>query len=221
MGKVIIQEQTIKNPITFIGQQAGICYGTDTSNDTKNFKRGYECIKSQHGRVLEFPDVYMILEDYSARVIREWYTHIGGAPTRLQESTRYINYQEGFEYVIPHSIQNNEAALGEYEAAMDTIQNTLYSLHTNHNIPKEDSAMLLPLGMETTIVCKHNARNLIDMSHQRLCTRAYWEYRELFNDLKKALSEYSPEWKILVDEFFIPKCDVLKYCPEAHGCGRY
>ena len=221
MGKVIIQEQTIKNPITFIGQQAGICYGTDTSNNTKNFKRGYECIKSQHGRVLEFPDVYMILEDYSARVIREWYTHIGGAPTRLQESTRYINYQKGFEYVIPHSIQNNEAALTEYKVAMDTIQNTLQSLHTNHNIPKEDSAMLLPLGMETTIVCKHNARNLIDMSHQRLCTRAYWEYRELFNDLKKALSEYSPEWKILVDEFFIPKCDVLKYCPEAHGCGRY
>ncbi len=40
-----------------------------------------------------------MLEGYSARVIRKWYTHIGGQPTRLQASTRYIDYEHGFSYV--------------------------------------------------------------------------------------------------------------------------
>ena len=34
MGKVIIQERTVKDPITLIGEEAGICYGTNTLNAT-------------------------------------------------------------------------------------------------------------------------------------------------------------------------------------------
>lgn len=218
MGKVIIQEFTTKNPISLIGQEAGICYNADITDQVKNYKRGLDCLKSGHGRTFEFPDVYMILEGYSARVIREWYTHIGGSPTRLQESTRYVNYEKGFEYIIPHSILNNEQALEEYQNAMTVIQNTLYSLQNNYGIPKEDSALLLPLGMTTKIVCKHNLRNLIDMSHQRECKRAYWEYRELFNDLKDSLKLYSDEWEQVVNTYFKPKCEFLGKCTETKSC---
>ena len=49
----------------------------------------------------------MVLQGYSARVAREWYTHIGGMPTRLQASTRYIDYEHGFDYIIPPSVENN------------------------------------------------------------------------------------------------------------------
>jgi thymidylate synthase (FAD) len=83
MGTVIIQEHTTKNPLSMIGEQAGLCWGSDTSNQEKNIKRALDCLESNHGRTLEFPDVYMTLDGYSARVIREWYTHIGGGPTRL------------------------------------------------------------------------------------------------------------------------------------------
>jgi thymidylate synthase (FAD) len=83
MGKVIIQEETTKNPITLIGKEAGICYGADTENKEKNYIRGLDCLQSNHGRTLEMPSVYAVFEGYSARVIRELYTHIGGAPTRL------------------------------------------------------------------------------------------------------------------------------------------
>ena len=93
MGTVTIQRFTYKNPISMIGEEAGICWGADTSNPEKNYKRGLDCLESEHGRTFEFPDVYMILDGYSARVIREWYTHIGGSPTRLQASTRYIDYE--------------------------------------------------------------------------------------------------------------------------------
>lgn len=113
----------------------------------------------------------MILDGYSARVIREWYTHIGGSPTRLQASTRYIDYEHGFDFVIPPSIQNNARALDVYTGIMADIADGLKTLD-ELDIPREDSALALPLGMTTRIVCKHNARNLMDMSHQRMCSRA-------------------------------------------------
>lgn len=220
MGKVIIQEETTKNPITLIGKQAGVCYGANIEDPARNYKRGMDCILSNHGRTLEFPSVYAIFDGYSARVIRELYTHIGGAPTRLQASTRYIKYQNGFDYIIPPSIKAKPAAEEIYTDTMELILKGLQALE-DLGIPKEDSANLLPLGMTTTIVTKYNPRTLIDMSHQRECVRAYWEFREMFADFKQALSEYSEEWKTLIDLTFMPKCDMLGKCPEAHGCGKY
>lgn len=202
-----------------IGAQAGICYGADTSSREKNFKRGLECLENQHGRTLEFPDVYLVLEGYSARVIREWYTHIGGAPTRLQASTRYIDYEHGFEYVTPPSIKGNVFAEAAYTDMMDAIHFGLETLDTL-GIPREDSAMGLPLGMTTKIVCKHNIRNLIDMSHQRMCTRAYHEYRDLFRDVCNALKSYSEEYAYIVDHYFVPKCEYMGFCTEKRSCGR-
>lgn len=119
MGKVIIQrEYTTKNPITMIGKEAGICWGADITDDHKNYERGLECLKNEHGRTFEFPDIYTVLDGYSARVIREWYTHIGRAPTRLQASTRYIDYKHGFGYVTPPSIAGNNEATSIMEIGL-------------------------------------------------------------------------------------------------------
>ena len=168
---------------------------------------------------MEFIETYLVLEGYSARVIREWYTHIGGSPTRLQESTRYVDFCNGFDYVTPKTIKANAEANKIYSNCMEFIVEQLRRLKALE-IPNEDLAMLLPIGMNTKITCMHNARNLMDMSRQRECTRAYWEYRELFNDIKKELSNYSEEWKILINDFFGPKCKFLKYCPEKKSCGK-
>ncbi len=219
MGKVVIQsEYTTKNPITMIGTEAGICWGADTSDAKKNYERGLDCLENEHGRTFEFPDIYMILDGYSARVIREWYTHIGGAPTRLQASTRYIDYEHGFAYVTPPSIEKNTAAKIIYADLMYHISAALNSLD-ELGIPREDSALGLPLGMETKMVDKRNLRNLIDMSHQRMCTRAYHEYRYLFDDIRTALGEYSDEWKYIVDHYLMPKCRYMGFCKEKKSCG--
>ena len=218
MGKIIIHDGTTKNPITLIGYEAGICYGSDVSDDKKNYKRGLMNLKSGHGRTFEFPQVYMTIEGYSARFARELYTHIAGSPTRLQASTRYIKYGD-FEYIIPHSIEKNESAREEYISTMSTISEA-YATLEDMGIPKEDIANLLPLGMTTKMVLRTNARMLIDMSHQRMCTRAYWEYREFMQDLMNALFNYSDEWKLIVDEYFKPKCELYGYCTEHNSCGR-
>lgn len=220
MGKIIILEETTKNPITLMGKRAGVCWGADITDDTKNYKRGLDCLLSGHGRVMEYVNVEMIIDGYSARVIREWYTHLGGAPTRLQASTRYINY-ENFAYIVPPKIADNKEALEKYNEMMTKITDTCNYLENECNIPREDAAMLLPLGMETKIVDKRNLRNLVDMSGQRMCTRAYWEYRQMFNDIAKALSDISEEWKYIVDNYFMPKCEKVGYCTEIKSCGRH
>ncbi|MGN1344798.1 MAG: FAD-dependent thymidylate synthase [Traorella sp.] len=219
MGIIIIQEETTKNPIQLIGKEAGVCWGADITDSKKNYKRGIDCLESGHGRTWEYPQVYMILDGFSARVIRELYTHIGGGPTRLQASTRYINYQKGFDYVTPTSISQNKEANEIYQKAMENIKQAMSQLD-NLSISKEDSGMLLPLAMETKVVLRTNLRNLIDMSHQRLCMRAYWEYRQLMKQLMKELSAYSEEWAYLVEHYFLCKCDVFGYCNEKRSCGR-
>ena len=223
MGTVIVQEETTKNPLTLMGKEAGICWNSDVSDNEKNQRRGIDCVISDHGRVMEFPQVYLVIDGYSARVIRELYTHIGGGPTRLQASTRYIQYGD-FKYIIPDTIKNSkyENAIKVYEDCMKTISDAVGRLEMEFGIPREDAALLLPFGMETKIVLRTNLRNLADMSHQRMCTRAYWEYRKLFKDISKALSDYSDEWAMLVKHTFMPKCQYFGYCKEGKkSCGKY
>lgn len=219
MGAVQILNTTTRNPITLIGERAGICWGADTTDAAANYKRGWDCITSGHGRTLEFVNVEIALRGYSARVLREWYTHIGCLPARLQESTRYVDYRN-FDYIVPRSIDANREAFGRYVSAMDTLRRTAGTLE-KLGIPREDVAYLLPLGMESLMVDKRNLRNLIDMSRQRMCNRALWEFRELFHDIRYALGDYSDEWKTIVETQMHSKCFELGYCPEKHGCGKY
>ena len=218
MGKVIIMPETTREPITKMGEMAGVCWDADIADPAKNYKRGLDCIESGHGRVMEFVNVEMVLDGYSARVMREWYTHIGCLPARLQSSTRYIDYGR-FEYVTPASVDLTAERKALYDAAMRHIRGAVAALE-EMGVPREDAALLLPFGMTTRVVDKRNLRNLVDMSRQRMCNRAYWEFRELFRDISLALADYSEEWARIVNAQFMPKCEVLGYCPEKHGCGR-
>lgn len=215
--KVTILPETMKDPITIIGRNIGICYGSDISDNEKNYKRGLNSIKAGHGRVLEFAEVYMSIQEVSARTIRQFYTHIGGSPTRVQESTRYIDYKD-FNIVTPPKIKANEQANEIFHKSAENIKQTMSQLK-DLGIAKEDIAMLLPLGMETGVCCKHNMRNLTNMYEQRVCRRAYQEYRELMLSICAALQNYSPEWRELCNLLFKCKCQKTGYCVEEYSCG--
>ena len=213
-----ILDYTTKTPLQLIGMMAGVCWGSDTEDKDKNIKRALNTIKSGHGRVEEFPDIYVIIDGYSAKMMRELYTHIGGNPTRLQSSTRYIDYEKGFNNIIPPSVKKDPSALEVWNQTIDAIQNGMTKLK-ELEVPKEDYTNLLPLAYESKMVWKINLRTLINFMNQRLCTRAYWEIRGFANSLKKELSNYSEEWKIISDELFVPKCIAAGYCIEAKSCG--
>ncbi len=222
MGKVIIQDKTTKDPITLMGFEAGTCWGADTSDPLKNYNRGLGCVVADHGRLLEFPQIYMNINDYSVRFGREFYTHIGAAPSRLQSSTRRIDYSKGFDYVLPPSIKANPEAEAVFTDAINTLQRSMNKL-IKMDIPIEDATTLYPLAGYSNIVCRTDLRMMVDMAHQRKCTLAYWEYRGFFKDFEEALKEYSEEWRTLVEDYHIfkRKCEVFKMCPEKGGCGYY
>lgn len=219
MGTITILPETTKHPLALIGERAGICYGTDVSDVERNIKRGKACIKSGHGRTLEFVDVHMVIDGYSARVMREYFRHVGGLTPYLQASTRYINYED-FDVICPKSIRDNSDTTLVFNTAVQTLKKAISELRAL-GIKNEDVANLLPLGMTTKCVEKRNLRNLVDMSHVRKCSRAYSEFRQdLFPSIESALSKYSDEWHWIVNELFKPKCEVYGYCNESKSCGR-
>lgn len=215
---ITIFDTTDKYPLQKIGRMCGVCWNSSTDNAEKNIQRAKECIISGHHRVLEYVDIEMCIDKVSARVIREWYTHIAGGPTRLQESTRYVDC-ENFEYIIPATIRGDTQKEKIYNDCMNTIKES-YSKLDKLGVSREDCANILPLGMYTKIVDKRNLRNLTEMFHLRSCTRAYWEYRQIMNEIKKELSSLSDEWKWIADNLFLPKCELSGFCTEKKSCGR-
>lgn len=215
----VLTHRTTPDPLTCMGEMAGVCWGADTSDPKKNYKRGLSCLKANHGRVLEYAQVYMILHDSSIKVFRDYYTHIGGDPTRLQDSTRRKDMTTDFKYITPHTIAANPEALKIFTDQMESARQAEIKLE-KLGIPREDASGVLPLETDSTICVRTNLRQLIDMSHQRMCTKAYWEFREIMDDMIKQLRTISDEWKYIVDNYFVPKCEVLGYCPEDKSCGR-
>ena len=211
---ITIHDDTTKNPLSFIGSVAAICWNSKTDNIEKNIQRAKDCINADHGRVLEWANVNLTIDGYSAKCVREIMRHIVGTSV-LQASTRYIDYEKkGVEVVTPHSIEKNAEALRIWNKAIDSIKFAMSELKAIGSIPNEDITNLLPLAYKTKFVWKINLRNLIHFMHKRKCTRAYWEMREFADELCKELSAYSEEWKWIVDNLFVPECEFLGYCRE-------
>jgi len=200
-----------KNPLSLMGECASYCWDSIPSSQI-----GIDCIESNHGRVLEYADVTLQISGYSARVIREIYTHISGT-SRLQASTRYIKYGK-FDYIIPDSIDKNILAYETYTDVMFIIQKAYKKLE-DLGIPKEDIANILPLGMESKMVLKINARAILHMVKVRECTRAYWEFRKFIKELKSVVGDLDSEWLKIISYAKV-KCELLGYCNEKNSCGR-
>ena len=203
-----------QNPLNYIGEIAGVCWNSDITDVNKNINRAKSCIKSGHGRIMEYIDVVFIIDDKSARCIRELGRHIVGT-TYLQSSTRYINY-ENFEYYSPKNMTKEQSDI--YFTVMDEISDS-YGKLINLGMSKEDCANILPLGMTTKIVWKINLRALIHFINMRTCNRAYKEIRDLCKEIKDLLSNYSNEWKWICDNYFVPNCKMIGYCAEEKCCG--
>ena len=216
-----------KEPLKEMGKAASICYDSIELEDiinnakTKTAKGiARHCLKSGHDRVAEFADVTIIVNEYSIRMIREFYVHLIGI-SKLQQSTRYVKYDGvNFGYFTPGKINSNEEAKAIYDGCMNHIIDSYIKL-LDLGIPKEDAANVLPLGQHTTITCKINVRALEHMFSIRECTRAYEEFRKLMKELRKALYELDEDWAYLCDNYFKVKCEKMLYCAEKESCGRF
>lgn len=201
-----------ENPVEAIENAASVCYDSIPTGGA--IMR--HCYKSGHRSVLEFADFTFKIEGVSRALLAQITRHrISSFAVRSQ---RYCD-EDGFVYVIPPSIADNEDALLIFTQCMDTCSNT-YEKLKDFGVPNEDARFVLPNACATTIVFKCNGRQLINSSNERLCKRAQWEIRECFKKMKKCVSEYNEQCKEF-SKMLVPKCYInpdMPFCTETCEC---
>ena len=144
------------------------------------------------------------------------------------QSQRYVE-MDGFGYVVPPSVAEDEELLRNYRGIMDLIQLSYNcvraQLKRNHiqkgvspedaaKLANEDARFVLPNACETRMVVTMNARELMHFFSLRCCKRAPWEIRAVADEMLRLCKEVAPEIFAKAG----PGC-VRGHCPEGKmGC---
>ena len=151
-----------------------------------------------------------------------------------QQSQRYVDLQNSFNYIIPEAIKNNKKARLLYEKSMvadmdaykEITQELIKQYTKGVTDPKEvraltkkaleDSRFALPNACETKIIVTMNARTLLNFFKERCCNRAQWEIREVANQMLDLVLDVAPN----VFKYAGAPC-VFGKCPEGSmSCGK-
>lgn len=204
------------DPILAIEEAASNCYNSEPSDNGKIMKH---CIKSGHTSVTEFADFTFHIEGVSRALSHQLVRH--RLASYAQRSQRYCS-EDGFEYVTPKTIENNEIALSDYKTMMLCI-NAWYKKLQELDIPNEDARMVLPNACTTAIEVKMNLRALMHFMNERLCTCAQWEIRQMARMMRDEVLKVVPE----LETYLVPKCEIngkeYGMCNESksRSCGRH
>lgn len=114
------------------------------------------------------------------------------------QSQRYVKLEstsksEGFDYVIPPSIDKHDKTLDMYSIAMERIQDIYDELRKN-GVPAEDARYILPNATACNLVLTGNLRSILEFYNKRNPnTHAQWEIQELAEKMKQAVINVE-EW---------------------------
>jgi thymidylate synthase (FAD) len=132
-----------------------------------------------------------------------------------QQSQRYVTVKN-LSYVTPATVSTDPGIESKYHEVVRSAHE-LYLKMVEADIPAEDARYVLPQAMETNLVMTMNARELMHACSLRLCLRAQWEIRELFEKIKGEVEEVAPH----IGAELKPKCYDLGYCNERESCGLF
>ncbi|MDG6996511.1 MAG: FAD-dependent thymidylate synthase [Nitrososphaerota archaeon] len=107
-----------------------------------------------------------------------------------QESQRFSAVEKE-DFIVPHSIQDNPAALKVYEDLLRSSVEAFKKLK-DLEVPKEDARFVLPQSIGTKLVITANARTLMHFFWQRTALQAQWEIRELAEMMLKECKKVAP-----------------------------
>lgn len=185
--------QQTPDPIGTIARIASICYDSNPADPMKLVKHLY---KNGHHSVFEHIYFTFKIEGISRACSHQLVRHRMCSFT--QRSQRYCS-EDGFEVVIPPSI-DNENAFYDYNDVMLEIRQGYANLTSSLvNVPKEDARYLLPNACCTDLYLSCNLRELIHICNERLCSRAQWEIVELVRMMVECVT---PELRFML----VPKC---------------
>lgn len=160
---------------------ARTCYQSDNGQHTKStadFLRGI--IKSGHTSVLEHSSITLdIITDRG--VLAEWTRHRIGVGYSV-ESTRYVNYSNGVEFVVPveydHPTDQAKARVKIFTEACDTAAYAYHQLIKNGAKPQEARAVL-PQALKVNMKVTMNIRAWRHFFELRCAPSAHPNMREI------------------------------------------
>ncbi|MDO5549286.1 MAG: FAD-dependent thymidylate synthase [Eubacteriales bacterium] len=199
-------------PIDTVETAAAVCY--DSTPDLCKHRVSHSCMESGHLSVWEHLNLTFSIEGISRACLAQLsrHRHI----SLSVRSQRYVD-ESRLKVVTPPSIQKDADAQQIYEDAIAEAY-MAYDRLLKLGVLKEDARFLLPNATCTKLYMTCNARALTEMSHLRLCNRAQWEIRELFEQIKKTVERSNCSE---LAQYLVPKCKAgrIFYCPERKRCG--
>ncbi len=192
--------------------KGGFAKITEKLDDAETEKFIDKVMHLGHYSVIEHTSFSFIAEGISRALTHQLVRH--RIASYSQKSQRYVN-ETGFEFITPHSINENQRAKELYIKIISEISKA-YDELSALGIPKEDARYILPNAAETKIVITMNARELLHFFEKRLCNRAQWEIREMAELMLEQAREVCPH----IFKNAGPGC-VKGSCPEGEmTCGK-
>ena len=174
------------NPEHVVADAARVCYNSNSTDDARLIR---SLIRRGHLSPLEHASFTFEIADVSRALLAQITRH--RIASFSVQSQRYVK-QEGFECVVPLSIQ----ALGteqveRFRAQMAQIDRW-YRQWRECGIPKEDARFVLPNAATTRMVVTMNARELMHFFDLRCAPDAQWEIRAVALEMRRLCAEVAP-----------------------------
>lgn len=225
--KVILLAHT-PNPEQVIAMAAKLCYSPSdieslrkkiAAKDQKGFVE--KLMAMGHMSPIEHASFTFAVEGISRACSHQLVRH--RVASYSQQSQRYVSEEEGFDYIIPGTIQRDDELEQYFVDFMDKAQEAYNHIVKQLNkrgikgeAANQDARFVLPNAAETKIMITMNARELLHFFRQRCCNRAQWEIRAMAIEMLKLVRAIAPT--IFAQSG--PGC-VAGPCPEGeYSCGK-
>lgn len=193
---------------------AKTCYSAESPMDIKVNDEPFKLIKkvldSGHSSIAEHILFTFAIEGISRACSHQLVRH------RLcvfsQQSQRYVNMKNA-EFVVPFGLKKEE---NDKIGALINLTMKTYNELIASGVKQEDARAILPNCCTTNLVMSCNLRELMHICNLRLCSRSQKEIRELVTLMVKEVLRVVPQ----MEEYLVPNCERLGFCPEHNGCGR-
>lgn len=177
-----------QDPEDLIAASARVCYASQPKTEGANEKLIRNLRDWGHLSTFEHASATFEITGVSRALTHQLVRH--RIASYSQQSQRYVN-EEGFEYVTPHTVEENDDAKKEFDDAVESMRAS-YAKLIELGIPKEDARFLLPNACATKIVVTMNFRELRHFIKLRGGKGAQWEIRELAVKMVGLLKEHAP-----------------------------
>ena len=213
----LLNPEEVKNFIKNHGIFACQCYCTPEKYAERV---GLSCLKEGHtsGSRSDMFKFRICCPRFTADQIMR---HSVGTAINCQ-SQRYVDMDDNFSIYVPPQVANDETLREYYQAFEDDCKKRYDQIRMLMNVKqitgeKANDLMrtMLPIGVQCNLTMGFTIEALMNFMHKRLCTRADLPIRKVAQLMKQEVLKVEPRY----EEFLVPQCKAMMYCPEKHSCG--